>query len=169
MIKGVIFDLDQTLVNSSALEEYRSKRDWQYTYNNLHLTNLFNGIQEILNYITDNNIKVAIVTNSPKPYAEKLLKYHNINYDTLIHYHSVSKRKPHSEPMIKAITELGLNSEEVISLGDHDNDIISSNDSGISSVLCIWGTNGKYNCNPSLIIKNPQEFVQFLAANFSKN
>lgn len=169
MIKGVIFDLDQTLVNSSVLEEYRSRRDWQYTYNNLHLTNLFDGIQEMLNYITENNVKIAIVTNSPKLYAERLLKHHNIKYDTLIHYHSVIKRKPNSEPMLKAISELGLNSSEVISLGDHDNDIISSNDSGISSVLCTWGNNGKYTCAPNLIVKNPQEFAQFLANNFSKN
>ncbi|WP_336964108.1 HAD-IA family hydrolase [Chryseobacterium contaminans] len=169
MIKGVIFDLDQTLVNSSVLEEYRSRRDWQYTYNNLHLTNLFDGIQEMLNYITENNVKIAIVTNSPRPYAERLLKHHNIKYDTLIHYHSVTKRKPHSEPMIKAISELALNSEEVISLGDHDNDIISSNDSGISSVLCTWGTDGNYNCTPQSVIENPLQFVEILKNNFSAN
>ena len=169
MIKGVIFDLDQTLVNSSILEEYRSKRDWQYTYNNLHLTNLFDGIQEMLNYVTENNVKIAIVTNSPKPYAERLLKHHSIKYDTLIHYHSVTKRKPHSEPMIKAITELALNCEEVISLGDHDNDIISSIDSGISSVLCTWGTDGSYSCTPESIIENPLQFIDILKTKFSKN
>lgn len=169
MIKGVIFDLDQTLVNSSALEEYRSKRDWQYTYNNLHLTNLFDGIQEMLNYVTENNVKIAIVTNSPGTYAERLLKHHSIKYDTLIHYYSVNKKKPHSEPMIKAISELGLNSSEVISLGDHDNDIIASNSSGVSSVLCTWGTDGNYNCAPNNVIESPLQFVDILKRNFSVN
>lgn len=162
MIKGIIFDLDETLIDTSFLKKFRDRRDWKSCYENKEKTMMYNDLENFLVYIERQNIKIGIVTMSPRKYAETILSYHNINYHSLIAYHDVLHRKPHPEPMIKCMERLNLKSHELIALGDDKRDIISSNEAGILSVGVTWGSSSKNDLeavNAKLVINEFADLV----------
>lgn len=154
-IKCVIFDLDQTLVDTSKLESLRNNRSWNEISNRIHESKLYDDIKIILNQISSRNIKIAIVTSSPSSYAKQILEYFDLKYDYLLGYHDVKKRKPDPEPMLNVLDHYNLKSNEVISFGDRDIDIISSNSANIKSIACCWGTSDR----KSLEINDPFDII----------
>lgn len=142
-MKSVIFDLDLTLVDTSALEELREKREWSTVYSLIPSTSLYDGLRDVLNIIQKHNICVAIVSTSPSSYIEKIVDYHKIPAQYIIGYHDAKPIKPHPAPMLKALELLGCSAKEAISFGDRVIDIQASNAAGIESVACFWGTKEK--------------------------
>lgn len=57
MIKGVIFDLDLTLVDTTILENARKMRNWHEAYGLIPYTSMYAGIQEVLDKIKAQGIK----------------------------------------------------------------------------------------------------------------
>ena len=132
--KGIIFDLDETLVDTTMLSGFRESRNWSLCYANINKTLLYENVDVLLKKIGDSQIKIGVVTMSPQSYARKVLSYHKIKYDVLIAYHDVKNRKPHPEPMLKCLERLELLASEVISLGDDAKDIKSSRSAGIDAI-----------------------------------
>lgn len=95
MTKGVIFDLDLTLVDTTNLERARNNRLWQEAYRLIPTTIMYPGIREVLNTLKSNNIKMAIVSSSPRPYIERLVSYHQIPVSYIVGYHDAHPIKPH--------------------------------------------------------------------------
>ena len=151
-MKSIIFDLDLTLVDTTCLENARHNRNWQEAYRLIPQTTLYTGIRELFDFIRNNNIKCAIVSTSPRPYVEKLVKYYSMPITVIVGYHDAKNIKPHPAPMVKALEQLGKLASSVVSLGDRAIDIQASNAAGVESVACSWGTkeklqllNSKYN------------------------
>lgn len=142
-MKHIIFDLDLTLVDTTCLEEHRHNRNWQEAYKNIHNTVLYPGIAEVLDIIRNHNIKMVIVSTSPRPYVEKIVEYYNIPAKYIVSYHDAKPIKPHPAQMLKALELLGEPASNVISFGDRVIDIQASNAAGIESVACFWGTKEK--------------------------
>ena len=167
MKKGIIFDLDQTLVDSSLAESYRGK-NWSKVYSLIPSFTLYNGYDIVFEYIKTNNIKVAIVSSSVSNYVKKVLTHFNINYDVIVAYHDVVQRKPSPEGMIKALDSMNLASNEVISFGDRCIDISASNAANIHSVACLWGSAEKedlMNSGATYIVNNVSEIISTLSIN----
>lgn len=62
-MKNVIFDLDMTLVDSSIAESARKQRNWPLVYSMIPSFTLYSGMGEVFDFIRNNNIRVAIVSN----------------------------------------------------------------------------------------------------------
>ncbi len=139
-MKSIIFDLDLTLVDTSCLEEARHTRNWQLAYQLIPNTTMYDGMKEILDIIRKNNIKVAIVSTSPRPYIEKIVSHYNIPAQYIVSYHDAKPIKPHPAQMLKALELMGESGNNVISFGDRVIDIQASNAANIESVACFWGT-----------------------------
>lgn len=164
-IKCVIFDLDQTLVDTSKLESLRNNKQWKEIYLNLHLCKLYDDIEYVVNALLLRGIIIAIVTSSPSTYAKKILEYFDLKYDYLVGYHDVIKHKPNPAPMFKVLEYFNLKPNEVISFGDKDIDIISSNSANIKSIGCCWGTfdrNKLKNSNPYELINDVKSILKFI-------
>lgn len=164
MKKGVIFDLDQTLVDSSIAEAYRGK-NWAKVNELIPQFVFYDGFKQVLDFIKLNDIKIAIVSTSVSNYVYRVLNHFSIPYNVVVAYHDVNHRKPNPEAMVKALTKLSLNADEVISFGDMSTDIQASNSANIASVACLWGTNEKealLNVNPNFVINEPTEIMTLL-------
>jgi predicted HAD superfamily phosphohydrolase YqeG len=46
--KGVIFDLDETLVDTRMLASYREKQNWSLCYDNVRHTSLYENVDVLL-------------------------------------------------------------------------------------------------------------------------
>ncbi|MBY2899349.1 hypothetical protein AE938_10810 [Bacteroides fragilis] len=165
MKRGVIFDLDQTLVDSSLAKKYRDNRDWKSVYSLIPQFVLFEGLEEVFEYIRDHGIKVGIVSKAPSLYVQKVLGHFAIPYNTVVAYHDVIRRKPDPEGMYLALSKLQLTPNDVISLGDDPNDIIASNTAKIDSVACLWGSDNRgslLSVEPTYVISTPSELITLL-------
>lgn len=162
---GVIFDLDNTLINSSTAYQLRKKRLWEEVYKVIPNFFLYDEILKILNFLNNKNIELVIVTSSPRSYCKKVIEHFNIPVNNLICYHDTINHKPNPEPIIKAI-EKYLNSEKMIfSFGDDIKDIEASNYAKIYSVACLWGSTNQEilkNSNANFICKTPQDMFSLL-------
>ena len=144
MKKGIIFDLDQTLVDSNIAKSYRSARDWNIVYS---------------------LISKFVLCKAPSVYVKKVLNHFNIPFDTVVAYHDVKLQKPNSEGMNLALTQLGLSAEDVISFGDEVSDVIASNGAGIESVACLWGSANEESLlgsDADHVIYTPNEIISLL-------
>lgn len=148
-MKGVIFDLDMTLVDSSELESARRSRDWKLVYSLIPTCHLYDGIETVFNFIRKNNVKVCIVSTSPRPYVERMVKYFNIPCNHIVGYHDASPIKPHPAPMIKALDLLNEPANNVVSFGDRAIDTISAKKANIITTGCYWGTSEAYKLDQS--------------------
>lgn len=139
-MKALIFDLDQTLVDTSVLEPFRNRREWGTVYANIHMCTMYPGMREVLDYIKEKGYKVAIVSSSPRPYVERMVSAFSLPAGYIIGYHDAKPIKPHPAPMLKALELMGELPSNVVSFGDRVVDMAASNAAGIESVACLWGT-----------------------------
>lgn len=136
---GYIFDLDQTIVDSSVAERYRNQREWSAVYSLISKFRLYEGIDDIFNMLHEKGEKICVVTSSPEKYCKNVLKEFGIQVDNIVCYHDTKLHKPHPAPILKAIELLGDSPENIVSIGDAEKDIVASNAAGVISCLALWG------------------------------
>ncbi|WP_440977677.1 HAD family hydrolase [Sedimentibacter sp. LTW-03] len=166
---GIIFDLDQTLIDTDLALELRRNRDWQNVYKLIPRFTPYEGINELIEYIYVNNIPLCIVTNSPIFYCKQIISYWNWNISNLVCYHDTTLHKPHPAPILKALDKMNTQAENTISIGDDPKDIIASNKAGVISVAAIWGTHDEaalINSNPDYTCQNVDDLKEIVMDNF---
>ena len=83
MKKGIIFDLDQTLVDSSIAEPYRGK-NWGKVNELIPSFILYDGFEAVFDFIRINEIKVAVVSTAVSNYVNNVLNHFSIPHDVII-------------------------------------------------------------------------------------
>jgi phosphoglycolate phosphatase-like HAD superfamily hydrolase len=136
---GIIFDLDQTLLDTSIAEQYRRTRNWRKVYDLIPMFKPFGNLIEIVGDQVDKGMSTCIVTNSPESYCRKVLSCWAIPVSNMVCYHDTRRHKPEPEPLLLALDRMMLGNNCAISFGDKNEDVIASNRAGIDSVLCSWG------------------------------
>jgi len=139
-IQGIIFDLDQTLVDSSCTLNYRRRGDWRRVYSLISQFVVYDGLKNLLKNLSNSGIKIHIVTSTPASYCKRVLAFHELPFDSCVCYHDTNHHKPHPEPMYMALSRLGNEANKVVSVGDDAMDILSSRAAGIYPIAAAWGT-----------------------------
>ena len=161
----VIFDLDQTLIESSPLEELRRQRRWAEVYANIEKCDLYNGMTDVFSKIKESNIIISIVSSAPKSYIERMVNFFNIPCNYIVGYHDVTRQKPYPDPFFRAMQLMKTDSSATISFGDKTSDITASKSARIFSVGCLWGSKEPEKLSLShcdFLIKQPDEILSFL-------
>ena len=125
--KAFLFDLDMTLLDTSALSQYRKDKQWGMVFSRLDLVNQFDAPSfypsQLPGRLMARGHPVAIVTSSPKKYAEELLTRFEIKYDVLVTYHDTEEHKPDPAPLLLALEKLGCEPLNAIHVGDEATDM----------------------------------------------
>ena len=133
--KAIIFDVDQTLVNTSAINELRSQHKWDECFQKFSSTIRYPSEEEWGQIC--NNRKIGIVTNSLEEYAQKLLRHHNLTYHALFGYRDTNNLlgKPYPDRLLACMEELNVSVDECLYVGDHEYDIAAAKMAGCNIVL----------------------------------
>ncbi len=134
---AVLFDLDETLVLTSALEALRGSRRWPQVYAAFPKTRLPNGTLQFLEKLCD-KARLGVVTETPRSYAGKLLSYHKIKIPVVVAYHDVRSVKPHPEALLLAARKLGIEPSKCIYVGDDANDVRAARSAKFIPVGICW-------------------------------
>lgn len=152
MFNAFIFDLDNTLVHTTSLEQFRGTANvgngsQSYRQSLLaackkisepHLISVEN-----LKQLKEKNpeAKFCVITRSPKVYAGELLGqfYPGFQWDAVVGYEDVKHTKPDPEAVVKALTQAGVDggmlTDSFLIIGDEESDIICGYRAGLSTIL----------------------------------
>ena len=137
MLGFVLFDLDNTLVDSLHLKSLRDQRRWSEVYARLHTVKLFDGVEKLWTQLKAQNIFLGIVTHSPRPYATRVLNHVGLSPDALIAYHDLNgKRKPSPFGYQRCCD--GRPAESGIAIGDERPDLLAADAFGCPGVFAGW-------------------------------
>lgn len=138
---AIIFDFDQTIANTSRLEQLRKSRRWRDVYSSFDLISLYTDMDYVMNSLFSSNVKIAIVTNSPSKYCQKAMSFLNLPYDIIIGFHDTARRKPNPDPITLALDRLGVDASchIIYGLGDNLTDLIAYERAHITPIACMWG------------------------------
>lgn len=166
---GIIFDLDQTLIDSRIAEQMRKIGDWKNVYQLIPSFSIYPGIEDALQHIVNNNVPIVIVTSSPSKYCSMVIKHWGLPITRKICYHDTVKRKPHPDPILAAMNH--FKNGPILSFGDQASDIIASNGAGAISIACLWDVNDRASLvrsNPAYLIDSPYEIIPLVDKYFIK-
>jgi HAD superfamily hydrolase (TIGR01549 family) len=138
---AVVFDLDETLVLTSALEPLRKKRVWPDVYKAFDKTKLPKGTLEFIKKV-GKIAHIGVVTKAPRSYAEKLLTHSGIQVPVLVAFHDVKKIKPDPEALLLASKKLGIPASRSVYIGDDANDVKAARAAGYTPLGVCWGKEG---------------------------
>jgi len=158
---GFIFDLDQTLFDTSKIESDRKMNNWPLACKKAQALKPYEGIEELLEKLRSLGIKICIVTSSPREYAAILAKKLGISTEMLITYNDTTQHKPEVEPYFRAKQKLGTFEQCIVVVGDSNNDIIPGKQLGMTTVMAGWGQSGEEN-NANFYFKSPLELLEKL-------
>jgi len=135
---GILLDLDDTLVLTKVIEYLRHRREWQAARAAFGQTSLPPGTREFVAGLSAMG-HVGVVTSSPRPYAESLLRYHGLDLKVLVAYHDIAWRKPAPDALLAGARQMGVPPSRCVSIGDRDLDDLAARAAGMGSILVDWG------------------------------
>ena len=126
---------------------------------------LFPGIIEILT-ILKKDYTIALITGAPKDKVKVVSEYFGISefYSSVVTSDDVVKYKPNPEGLLLTLERLNLNKEEVIYIGDANEDIELSNKVGVKFLKAGWADSRTFDSKNSnyITIDNPMLILDYL-------
>jgi HAD superfamily hydrolase (TIGR01509 family) len=161
-IKGVIFDLDGTIVENEydwshireelgtgatsilgyldSLEEPERSAKWSiletHEAEQTEASVLRDGVRELLTLLRARGVSAALVTNNSRKNTEFLLNKYRLAFDCVITRES-GLWKPSGAPFIEVLRSLGLGPEACAVVGDTHFDVLAALDAGIETIYLV--------------------------------
>lgn len=165
MKRILLLDLDMTLLNTSALQAMRDARAWSKISSSLHLVAAFEEEPHlVVARLRSSDVRIGVVTSSPSSYARGVLAHFGVTVDTLVGYHDTSRRKPHPDPIERALKNLEASETEAVYVGDEAKDVEASHAAGVVAVAALWGAanpTALLEAKPDVILENAGALVGF--------
>ncbi|MFT5259660.1 MAG: phosphoglycolate phosphatase [Saprospiraceae bacterium] len=104
-------------------------------------SHLYSGATELLQALTNADLKLAIVTNKANNCTIELLKQIGIHdyFSSIICGDTCENKKPHPQPIQLALQQLDLVPEETLMVGDSAHDVNAANAAGIPALVVDYG------------------------------
>lgn len=140
---------------------------------NSHVSSVktYPGAHEALEKLQNNNVKLTLVTSSPRRLIKETLKLTGLEnyFSVIVAGDDVTRHKPDPEPF-NDIIEIGkLDPADVLILGDSHNDIVAAKAANISSCLFLPPENKIFydftklkETNPTYCVESLNSFVEIV-------
>ncbi|GAA0360795.1 pyrophosphatase PpaX [Bacillus horti] len=109
------------------------------------LVQAFPHVKEVLEELKHLGVKMGIVTTKQRLTTEMGLKLCQIDsyFDTVVTLQDVTQPKPHPEPVLKAMSDLGALAPKTLMVGDSRFDIEAAQRAGVDSAGVAWSLKGE--------------------------
>ncbi len=135
----IIFDFDQTLVDTQPVAALRAARNWKAVMARAAKLDVYAGINDLLTELHARDQALAIVTKSPDMVPRAFIKQHKWPIDIVVGYHQVTRRKPDPEGLILAMEKAGASPESTFHVGDQPEDTEASRAANVVAIGSGWG------------------------------
>lgn len=102
---------------------------------------LFAGAERVLTEIERRELAWGIVTNKAARFALPLLERLALSSraDVIVCGDTTAQTKPHPEPLLHAVAQLGLGAGECVYVGDAERDVAAARAAGMASLVARYG------------------------------
>jgi N-acetyl-D-muramate 6-phosphate phosphatase len=148
-----------------AVENLRQEFLEIYTNNLDIFTTLFNGLSDLIDFISRSGRQWGIVTNKPAAMTEPLLQSLQLAIPPacVIAGDRLEQRKPHPAPLLLAASELQLDSEHCVYIGDAPRDIEAGLAANMHTIAVTYGYirphQDPYSWGADLVVTRPTELM----------
>ncbi|HEY4619970.1 MAG TPA: phosphoglycolate phosphatase [Nitrospirota bacterium] len=126
---------------AERIEHARIKFLEYYWEHSVVSTCLYPGVMETVKYFNQKNKKMAVVTNKPVKFSEKILSELDLirYFSIILGGDSVSNRKPHPEPIEKVVAAFEVEKARAVIVGDSPVDCEAGKSAGIAAIGAEYG------------------------------
>lgn len=129
-------------------------------------TRPYDGIMELIAALKEQGYKLAIVSNKNQSAVTELNNIYFSDYiSTAIGEKEGVRKKPAPDTVIKALSELGISSDDAVYVGDSDVDRETAKNSDMDCISVTWGFRDRKlleSLNPYAIIDKPAELLNYV-------
>ncbi|MBL0225495.1 MAG: HAD-IIIA family hydrolase [Geobacteraceae bacterium] len=102
---------------------------------------LYPGARELLQQMTDNGIRMAVISNKEETLSRLILETLGVAgfFGIIAGGDTFTEMKPSPLPLLRVIEEFACSPAEAVMVGDSINDIQAGNRAGIATIGCRWG------------------------------
>ena len=127
--------------NEQRIEEMLKIFLLHYTHNIDDDSVLFNNVRNVLEFLKNNGIKLAVCTNKMERLSNILLEKLNVlhMFDYLVGGDSLSKNKPDPFPLLNICEKLNTEISDSVMIGDSVTDLNAGKGAGMPVVLVSYG------------------------------
>jgi phosphoglycolate phosphatase len=155
-------DNDTVLKTRALFEKY-------YKENYLSKTKPYDGIAELLQNLHNSDIKLAVLSNKPHDFTEKIVKaFWQDNFDIIQGNTPDIPKKPDPAAVHIIMKKLDTGKNDTLFIGDSDVDILTAKGAEIKSVGCLWGYRTEdelIKTGADYIAKAPLDILSFIKRN----
>lgn len=145
-------------IKEKALEYFRDF----YFQNPVIYSKLYDGIEDILEYLKNKSKKIAVVTNKYEDISKRILSYLKVLdlIDIIVGADTTKEKKPSPLPVYYTLEKLNVDKNCSIIIGDSETDVLTGKNAGIYTCLVLHGYGNKElakSLNPDFIVENVGE------------
>jgi pyrophosphatase PpaX len=127
----------------------------------------FPHVVEVIKQLHKRGIKMGIVTTKQRITVEMGLSLCELTsyMDSVVTIQDVENPKPHPEPVLKAMSELGAIPETTLMVGDSRYDIEAAQRAGVDAAGVAWSLKGEDYLNsfsPTYMLKDMKDLLQIV-------
>ncbi len=135
----------QTMLGYENIEVILEEYHKFYEEKHNELATLYPGIREILKFIKDKGIIVALFTGKGRLSTDITLREFGIEkyFEMVVTGDDVKKYKPSGNGIQKILDKFSLNPSNVLMVGDAVSDILAARETGVRVASVVWDSYGK--------------------------
>ncbi|MGM8366065.1 pyrophosphatase PpaX [Virgibacillus sp. W0181] len=128
---------------------------------------VFPYVLETVEQLRQHQIKMGIVSAKMRQGVLKGLSLTGLEdyFETIVSMDDVTHPKPHPEPVLKAMSNLGATPETSIMVGDNYHDIESGKNAGVKTAGVAWSEKGKeflLNYDPTYMLEDMRDLLKIV-------
>lgn len=126
---------------------------------------LYEGIQEVLDFLQKNNFKISLLTTKGQDQAEKIIDHFRLKnyFDEIMGRRNGMAHKPSPEPLLSICKNLNIPANKTMMVGDTELDIQCGKNSGAKTCAVAYGYRTKSQLkkeSPDFIITQPLDLIK---------
>ncbi len=153
---------------SDQARQYRREMLETYEHNIARYTELFPGMDAILEKIVSSDRKWGIVTNKPGYFTGLLLDKLEMPWKphTVVSGDTLDVKKPSPEPLLKALADIGARPVNAVYVGDDERDVQAGKRAGVLTIAVTYGYHIEEgppsSWGANVLIDHPSELLDWL-------
>lgn len=157
-------------VSEKQLMDYVAEFKEVYAANLHNKSRVYEGIPELLDELVSRGIKISVLSNKPHEMTQKVMNYYLSSwpFDPVLGQRDEVPRKPDPAAAFEIAEGWGIAPENILFVGDSDNDILTAKAAGMQVLGVSWGY-GRLLENPvngmGDLISNPSDIVTLISGN----